>query len=97
VSLIFLSSEQIASLQVVNKMMTEHPTGAEIRSARIGARLSQKECATIVGLSHGSRWAEFEANTRKIDTARWELFLLKIGRHPDFELSQRIQSPRSDG
>jgi len=70
---------------------TSSPTVEMIKSERRLAGLSQPAAARLVGLGHGSRWAEFESGARPIDGARWELFLLKIGRHP-----HRVLTPRRD-
>lgn len=60
-----------------------------IKSERRLAGLSQTAAARHIGLAHGSRWAEFESGARPIDGARWELFLIKVGRHPFCQLSTR--------
>lgn len=60
-----------------------------IKTERRLAGLSQTDAARHVGLAHGSRWAEFESGARPIDGARWELFLIKVGRHPYCLLSAR--------
>lgn len=57
-------------------------TPAEILQARTAAGLSQSSAATLVHLSSGLRWSEYERGVRNIDPARWELFLLLTGQHP---------------
>ncbi len=86
--------EQAASDVASSRCLpTSNPTVEMIKSERRLAGLSQPAAAQLVGLGHGSRWAEFESGTRPIDGARWELFLLKIGRHPYRVLTAR----RDDG
>lgn len=63
---------------------TRQPTAAEIREARDIAELSQQLAADLVHLGSRSRWAEYERGARQIDLARWELFLIKTGQHPDY-------------
>lgn len=60
------------------------PTCDEIRALRRAARVSQSKAATLVHLASGSRWSEYERGTRRIDAARFELFLIKTGLHPDY-------------
>jgi hypothetical protein len=60
------------------------PTPAEIRQTRLEAGLTQKEAAELVHLGAAQRWAEHEKGVRVMDRGRWELFAIKIDRHPDF-------------
>lgn len=92
-SLKAIQSAQPIQQILVSELVTPSgvPDKAEIRRARVLAGLTQSESATLVGLSHGSRWTEYEAGSRPIDPARWELFLCKVGQHPKFELSPRTE------
>jgi hypothetical protein len=87
------ASEPIFSSMKINTRIDANviPGKDHIRLLRVSNGLTQKESASMVGLSHGSRWAEFESGARKIDAARWELFLVKIGLHPMFFPISRIQ------
>lgn len=57
------------------------PSAAQIRSARHTSGLTQRGAAALVHLRAPQRWAEYENGARRIDLARWELFLLKTGLH----------------
>lgn len=83
--------ESAVHIVCIESMLTKPkgPLKHEIRHVRTSLGLTQQQSAAMVGLSHGSRWAEFESGTRKIDPGRWELFLLKVGQHPGFTISQR--------
>ena len=59
------------------------PTPANILKARERVKLTQGQAASLVHLSGKARWAEYEAGNRNIERARWELFLLKTGQHPN--------------
>lgn len=86
-----LDIESSVPIKVDSALLTERisPSGADIRTIRLATGLTQKESASIVGLSHGSRWSEFESGNKRLDPARWELFLIKTGRHPKFEMNRR--------
>ena len=56
----------------------QRPTPEKITAARVAAGLTQKEAAELVHLGTPGRWAEYESGVRNIDTARWELFQLKV-------------------
>jgi hypothetical protein len=58
------------------------PTPEELRALRQAAGISHSKAASLVHLGHGKRWHEYENGTRKIDKARFELFLIKTGQHP---------------
>lgn len=59
-----------------------HPTPEELRALRRAAGISHSKAAALVHLGHGKRWHEYEAGSRNIDKARFELFLIKTGQHP---------------
>lgn len=72
------------------------PTPAEIRRCREAAGLTQAQAAAVAGLSSSVRWAEYEAGTRRPAAALWELWLLRMRMHPDFQLlPRRGYSPAS--
>lgn len=60
-------------------------TPEAVRAARESASLTQKQAAELVHLGASVRWAEYERGVRTMDAARWELFLIKAGQHPDFQ------------
>jgi len=65
------------------------PTTDEIRAARAESKLDRASAAALVHLGHAVRWAEYETGARAIDLAKWELFLLKTGQHPDMKVMRR--------
>lgn len=60
-------------------MLTPSPT--MIQAVRQGAGLTQAQAAEFVHLGAYQRWAEYERGAKPIDAARWELFLIKCGKH----------------
>mgnify|MGYP002777980811 CR=1 FL=1 len=68
-----------------------------VRAARVAAGLTQAQAAQLVHLGSRERWTEYEAGIRTIDPARWELFLLRAGQHPDLRVVRkaRAASPQS--
>ena len=72
-----------------------NPTPALIRQVRMEAGLSQLDAARSVGCSHAARWGEYEAGTVRMTICKWELFLLKTGRHPLVVLRKRRPSEAS--
>ena len=71
------------------KFKPTDPTPEMIRAARDQAGLSQDGAATLIGLSHYQRWAEFEKGKQAIDNIRWQWFLLQTGLHPKLTLEAR--------
>lgn len=61
-----------------------NPTPENIRAARDAAGLTQAEAAELAHLGHPTRWSEHERGIHAIDSARWELFLIKTGQHPGY-------------
>jgi transcriptional regulator with XRE-family HTH domain len=55
------------------------PTAADVKDARELLGLTQAQAAALVYLRAQQRWGEYESGARKMDPARWELFLLKSG------------------
>lgn len=64
--------------------MKFNPTPQEVRKARDASGLTQAEAAEMVHLAHAVRWSEFERGAAPIEAARWELFRIKTGTHPEF-------------
>lgn len=63
-------------------------THTELRAAQAAAGLSDARCAEIVGVTPltWKRWLGKTSRPTRIDYRGWELFLLKTGQHPGFEL-----------
>lgn len=62
------------------------PSATVIKIARTAAGLTQAGAAELVHLRAVQRWNEYERGTRQIDLARWELFLLLTGQHPNYRV-----------
>jgi len=61
----------------------------KVLAARERAGISQAQAAHAVHLGSRPRWAEYELGKHSIDPARFELFLLITGQHPEYELKRR--------
>ena len=78
------------------------PTPAQIQQARAVAGHTQQEAAVLVGLSGpsaGRTWRRWEADVetpsrREMPPGLFELYLLKTGQHPIFELMQHFRVDR---
>lgn len=55
------------------------PTPQTVRKHRLAVGFTQAGAAKLVHLGAPPRWTEYENGTRKIDLARWELFLILTG------------------
>lgn len=53
-----------------------HPTPAEIKSAREAASLTQKQAAALIYRTLRN-WQQWEGGERPMDAALWELFQIK--------------------
>jgi hypothetical protein len=75
----------------MDDLFAPQPEPAEVRALRDELGLTQAQAAREAGLEAAGqvRWAEYEKGTRRIDAARWTLFLLAVKRHPIFELRRR--------
>ena len=60
------------------------PTFEQVREARLAAGHTQGEAAAAVYLGDKVRWTEYESDSRNMDAARWELYLIKTGQHPEY-------------
>ena len=67
-------------------------THTELRAAQAAAGLSDAQCAELVGVTPltWKRWLGKTSRPTVIDFRGWELFLLKTGRHPEFDLRKRV-------
>lgn len=54
------------------------PTGQCVRETRARYNLSHEAAAELVHVSSNA-WYKWEAGSRQMDLARWELFLIKLG------------------
>jgi transcriptional regulator with XRE-family HTH domain len=70
------------------------PSKEQVIEARERAGINQTEAAKLVHLSSFTRWSEYERGERNIDSARFELFQIKTGQHPDYAPKKR-PSPKS--
>lgn len=57
------------------------PTGENLRALRMECELTQAQMATLMGLSGIQRISEYERGAKPIDPVRWELLLIKTGKH----------------
>ncbi len=72
--------------------LNTQPTPEQILAARQAAGHTQAQAAELVGLSGGIRWSEYERHGptgRRIDAARWQLYLLMTDQHPEWRLARR--------
>lgn len=70
----------------------DQPTPDQIRAERQSLGLTQTQAADLVH-AHRQSWAKWERPAgdpehRAMPLASWELYLIKSGRHPDFEALQ---------
>jgi hypothetical protein len=73
---------------------TDQPSPENVLAARVAAGQTQAQAAALVGLSGGIRWSEYERtssgpSSRRIDAARWHLYLLLTDQHPEYRLAKR--------
>lgn len=55
------------------------PTPQFIRAAREAVKMTQQEAAELVYRKDSARWREWESGRHQMDSAVWELFLVKSG------------------
>lgn len=65
------------------------PIPEQIRVARDAAGQTQAEAATLIHLERRMTWADYEAGRRQMPAASWELYLLRTGQHPRWQLAQK--------
>jgi transcriptional regulator with XRE-family HTH domain len=62
------------------------------KALRLQLGLTQQQMAELAGYAGAAcrqNWSMIESGARGMDSARWELLLLKAGEHPTMELKQR--------
>lgn len=71
---------------------------ATLKAAQEAAGLTDAQCASLLGVTPltWKRWVGKTSRPTEIDFRGWELFLLKTGNHPDFELRKK-QAPATGG
>jgi hypothetical protein len=72
------------------------PTTSLISGLRINAGLTQQQAAEMVHLGSFKRWSEYERGITTIDMARWELFLIKCGRHELYKPVKGVPVPTAE-
>ncbi len=70
-------------------MPTTSPQPEKIKEARANAKLTQTQAAGLVLAKSYRTWQGWESGSRAMPACAWELFLLKIDKHPDFILEKR--------
>lgn len=68
------------------------PEPQDIRAVREEAGLTQFAAAHIAGLAGWRQWSAWESGERRPAAQAWELFLLRIGKHPTYLLVERKRS-----
>lgn len=79
---------------IPERAMPQAPAPEEIVTARLAAALTQSQCADMVHLSHPIRWSDYERGRQTMDSARWELFLIKTGNHQMYRPVRGVPAPR---
>ena len=77
-------------------MLIKQPSPTLITGARTSAGLTQAQAAEMVHLGSFKRWSEYERGTQAIDPARWELFLIKCGKHELYKPAKGVPVPGRD-
>lgn len=67
------------------------PSPEEVRAARTAAGLSQEQAAQLVHLGSRFHWSKVERGIHAMDPARWELFQIKVGIHPEYQTSRKTR------
>ena len=57
--------------------MNTSPTSSDLKAFRITAGLTQTEAGALVGAAVRT-WQSWEAGDRKMPSAKWELFCMKV-------------------
>ncbi len=68
-------------------MITNKPTGAQVKAAREAARLTQPEAAKIFGFATLNGWQKKEtdkADKRSLSVGEYNYLLLLANQHPEF-------------
>lgn len=80
--------------------VVQGPSKEEVREARDIAGVSQMLAAELAHLGSVARWSEYERGLRNMDSARFELFLIKTNQHPDYgprDAARPISAAQSPG
>lgn len=69
------------------------PTPEQIKSMRVAAGLTQRECADRFGyqLRGWQKKEESGPSSRSLSVGEWELLLLLANQHPELELQRRTR------
>jgi hypothetical protein len=70
------------------------PSPGLIGGVRVAAGLTQQQAAEMVHLGSFQRWSEYERGIQPMDTARWELFLIKCGEHELYKPAKGVPVPK---
>jgi len=65
------------------------PTPDEVRAAREAAGLTQSAAAELAGIAGWRQWSAWESGERRPAAQAWELWLLRVDRHPTHRLALR--------
>ena len=71
------------------------PRSANIIMARHHAGLTQTQAAKLVGLEGFRQWGKWERSLEPMPQVLWELFLVKVGLHPQHMPRPGVEVPRS--
>ena len=71
------------------------PTPDEIRAAREAAGLTQPAAAKLAGLAGWRQWSAWESGERRPAAQAWELWLLRVDKHPAYRLTRRTETAPS--
>lgn len=78
------------------------PSAEQVRAARLRAGITQTQAASLVSSARRvgyKTWASYETpegspNHRAIPLGTWELFLLLVDQHEQFELARKARTRR---
>ena len=68
------------------------PDPATVRAVREAAGLSQQAAAELVHMTTFQRWSEYERGIAGMHPSTWELFCIKVGRHPVYKAVSEAQA-----
>ena len=71
------------------------PAAEEVAERRQQTGLTQAEAAELVYLNRLETWSEYERGVRPIESARWELFLIKTGQHRMYRPARGVPVPKA--
>ena len=73
---------------VFTDVLQPKPTGAELKAARLAAKLTQPAAAELIGVKMRTL-QDWEAGIAAMPLAAWALFLLATDKHSRYRLKQR--------